>query len=285
MQLSFHDEGEHHHKHKFHRDLDEEDDPAQHNVHAVNTKELAHTYGHKGKLWDKHMADNTLMITYDVQHNLHYHDPGHPDFHHPTMHHLHHPKEVQSKIKEAKAAIKISSLARGMMGRKRYHTIREEKGIEKKRVAEEERARERQQEIADEEKEKQEKEGCDMLEDEEGYEEEFETEYEDEKFEQVNIEAARQEQGKKQTEESIDFDELQTLSRKFSDQALTDAISKSPVASRKKTEGDTSNSVGSTPSKDHNPDDTASSPAEKFVQEAVQEAIYSYSGKLSFNYI
>ena len=65
-----------------------------------------------------------------------------------------------------------------------------------------------------------------MLEDEEGYEEEFETEYEDEKFEQVNIEAARREQGKKQTEESIDFDELQTLSRKFSDQALTDAISR-----------------------------------------------------------
>ena len=98
----------------------------------------------------------------------------------------------------------------------------------------------------------------------------------------INIDAALLQDGVslKQTEESIGFDELQTLSRKFSDQALTDAISKSPVASRKKTEGDTSNSVGSTPSKDHNPDDTASSPAEKFVQEAVQEAIYSYSGKL-----
>ena len=135
MQFSFHDDKGHiHHKHKFHRELDEEDDPTQHTVHAVNTKELAHTYGHKGKLWDRRMGDNTLMITYDVQHNLHYHDPSHPDFHH-SVDHLHHPEEIRVKIKHAKAAIKISKVARGMMGRKRHRHLMEEKV---KRRAEEE---------------------------------------------------------------------------------------------------------------------------------------------------
>ena len=121
MHISFagNDEEHHHHKHKFHSYLNEKDDPSQHNVHAVNTKELAHTYGHKGKLWDKHMGDHLLMITYDVQHNLHYHDPNHPDFHHPTMANLL-PKEVQIKITQAKAAIRITKLARGMMGRAKY---------------------------------------------------------------------------------------------------------------------------------------------------------------------
>ena len=52
---------------------------------------------------------NTLMITYDVQNNMHYHDPNHPDFHKNINGHA---AEVQEKIDEARAAIMIQKINR-----------------------------------------------------------------------------------------------------------------------------------------------------------------------------
>lgn len=106
------------HKHKFHSDLNHGDDKEIHGKPSVHggsaDPSLKRTYGWKGKLTDEDL-ENTLMITYDVQHNMHYHDPAHPNFHHNMMGH---PEEVQEKIELARAALKIQQRARIRVSKK-----------------------------------------------------------------------------------------------------------------------------------------------------------------------
>lgn len=114
------------HKHKFHSDLDHGDKKevfSKPHVHGgAADPSLKRTYGWKGQVSDKDL-DNTLMITYDLHHNVHYHDPQHPDFHTNVV--GRHP-EVQEAIEEARAALIMQKVARSRVARKKVREKREE---------------------------------------------------------------------------------------------------------------------------------------------------------------